>query len=183
VGHWLLKTEPGTFGIEHLAALPQRTSPWDGVRNYQARNFLRDQVRRGEEAFIYHSSCAQPGIVGIVSVARAAYPDASAFDRRHKHFDADSDPQAPRWFVIDVQLQRRLNRVITLEELRARGWQTAGHATTATWQSTLGDARRRCSLGVHPVARVTVNEFTSAAARSARLFFCVSCIYSVPGLT
>jgi predicted RNA-binding protein with PUA-like domain len=119
VSHWLLKTEPGTFGIDHLAVLPQRTSPWDGVRNYQARNFLRDQVRHGEEAFIYHSSCALPGIVGIVSVARAAYPDATAFDRRHKHFDADSDPQAPRWFVIDVQLQRRLKRVITLEELRA----------------------------------------------------------------
>jgi predicted RNA-binding protein with PUA-like domain len=118
VSHWLLKTEPGTFGVEHLAALPRRTSAWDGVRNYQARNCLRDQVRRGEEAFIYHSSCALPGIVGIVSVARAAYPDVSAFDRRHKHFDADSDPQAPRWFVIDVQLQRRLKRVITLDELR-----------------------------------------------------------------
>jgi predicted RNA-binding protein with PUA-like domain len=118
VSHWLLKTEPGTFGIDHLAALPQRTAPWDGVRNYQARNFLRDQVQRGEQAFIYHSSCALPGIVGIVSVARAAYPDATAFDRRHRHFDAGSDPQAPRWFVIDVQLQRRLRRVITLDELR-----------------------------------------------------------------
>ena len=118
MSHWLLKTEPGTFGIDHLAALPQRTSPWDGVRNYQARNFLRDQVRRGEQAFIYHSSCALPGIVGIVSVARAAYPDVTAFDRRHKHFDAGSDPASPRWFVIDVQLQRRLRRVITLEELR-----------------------------------------------------------------
>jgi predicted RNA-binding protein with PUA-like domain len=118
VSHWLLKTEPGTFGIDHLAALPQRTSPWDGVRNYQARNFLRDQVRRGEQAFIYHSSCALPGIVGIVSVARAAYPDVTAIDRRHKHFDAGSDPASPRWFVIDVQLQRRLRRVITLEELR-----------------------------------------------------------------
>jgi predicted RNA-binding protein with PUA-like domain len=118
VSHWLLKTEPGTFGIDQLAALPQRTSPWDGVRNYQARNFLRDQVQRGEQAFIYHSSCALPGIVGIVSVARAAYPDATAFDRRHKHFDAGSDPAAPRWFVIDVQLQRRLKRVITLDELR-----------------------------------------------------------------
>src|SRR5260221_10473668 len=118
MGYWLLKTEPGTFGIDHLAALPQRTSAWDGVRNYQARNFLRDQVRHGEQAFIYHSSCALPGIVGIVSVARAAYPDATAFDRRHRHFDSSSDPAAPRWFVIDVQLQRRLKRVITLDELR-----------------------------------------------------------------
>ncbi|HEX9474714.1 MAG TPA: EVE domain-containing protein [Steroidobacteraceae bacterium] len=118
MSHWLLKTEPATFGIDHLAALPQRTSPWDGVRNYQARNFLRDQAQRGEQAFIYHSSCALPGIVGIVSVVRAAYPDASAFDRRHKHFDSGSDPATPRWFVIDVQLQRRLKRVITLDELR-----------------------------------------------------------------
>lgn len=119
MGHWLLKTEPGTFGIDHLAALPRRTSPWDGVRNYQARNFLRDGLQRGDQAFLYHSSCAVPGIVGIVRVVRAAYPDATAFDRRHKHFDADSDPAAPRWFAVDVQLQRRLQRIITLDELRA----------------------------------------------------------------
>jgi predicted RNA-binding protein with PUA-like domain len=119
MGHWLLKTEPDTFGIEHLAAAPRRTSAWDGVRNYQARNFLRDDVRRGDLAFLYHSSCAQPAIAGIVRVVRAAYPDATAFERRHKHFDADSDPENPRWFVIDVQLQRRLKRVITLDELRA----------------------------------------------------------------
>jgi predicted RNA-binding protein with PUA-like domain len=119
MGHWLLKTEPDTFGIEHLAAAPRRTSAWDGVRNYQARNFLRDDVRRGDLAFLYHSSCAQPAIAGIVRVVRAAYPDATAFERRHKHFDADSDPENPRWFVIDVQLQRRLRRSITLDELRA----------------------------------------------------------------
>jgi predicted RNA-binding protein with PUA-like domain len=119
MSHWLLKTEPATFGIDHLATLPQRTSPWDGVRNYQARNFLRDRIERDAQAFIYHSSCALPGIVGIVRVVRAAYPDATAFDRRHPHFDAHSDPATPRWFAIDVQLQRRLERVITLEELRA----------------------------------------------------------------
>ena len=119
MGHWLLKTEPDTFGIDHLAALPKRTSAWDGVRNYQARNYLRDEARRGDTAFLYHSSCAQPGIVGIVSVVRAAYPDATAFNRRHKHFDEQSDPENPRWYVIDVQLKRRLKRSITLDELRA----------------------------------------------------------------
>ena len=119
MNHWLLKTEPESFGIEHLAALPRRTACWDGVRNYQARNLLRDRVQRGDQAFLYHSSCAVPGIVGIVLVARTAYADGSAFDRRHKHFDADSDPAAPRWYAIDVQLRRRLRRVITLEELRA----------------------------------------------------------------
>jgi len=117
--YWLLKTEPETFGIEQLAALPKRTSTWDGVRNYQARNYLRDGVRRGDQAFLYHSSCAVPGIVGTLKVVRAAYPDATAFDRRDTHFDPASDPASPRWFTIDVQLQRRLKRVITLDELRA----------------------------------------------------------------
>ena len=119
MGHWLLKTEPDTFGIEHLAKRPRRTAPWDGVRNYQARNYLRDEVRRRDLAFIYHSSCAQPGIAGIASVVRAAYADPSAFQRRNPHFDASSDPAAPRWFAIDVRLQRRLKRIVTLDELRA----------------------------------------------------------------
>ncbi len=118
MGHWLLKTEPDSFGIDHLAALPRRTSPWDGVRNYQARNFLRDELRRADQAFIYHSSCAQPGIAGIATVVRAAYPDPSAFQRRHKHFDEHSDVARPRWFAIDVRLQRRFKRIITLDELR-----------------------------------------------------------------
>jgi predicted RNA-binding protein with PUA-like domain len=121
MAHWLLKTEPGTFGIDHLAGAPRRTATWDGVRNYQARNFLRDQVQRGAQAFLYHSSCAVPGIAGIVTVTRAAFPDATAFDRKNKHFDADSDPAAPRWYAINVQLARHCKRVITLEELRAHG--------------------------------------------------------------
>jgi predicted RNA-binding protein with PUA-like domain len=119
MSYWLLKTEPESFGIDHLAARPQRRSAWDGVRNYQARNFLRDGVQRGDLAFLYHSSCAVPGLVGTVRVVRAAYPDLTAFDRRDEHFDPASDPAAPRWFAVDVQLQRRFKRVITLEELRA----------------------------------------------------------------
>jgi predicted RNA-binding protein with PUA-like domain len=119
MGYWLLKTEPGTFGIDHLASLPRRTAGWDGVRNYQARNYLRDGVRRGDLAFLYHSSCAVPGIVGTMRVVRAAYPDASAFDPKSDHYDPQSDRGAPRWFAIDVQLQRRLARAITLDELRA----------------------------------------------------------------
>ena len=119
MGYWLLKTEPESFGIDHLASLPQRSSPWDGVRNYQARNFLRDGVQRGDLAFLYHSSCAVPGIAGTVRVVRAAYPDVTAFDRRHEHYDPASDPAAPRWYAIDVQLQRHWQRLITLDELRA----------------------------------------------------------------
>jgi predicted RNA-binding protein with PUA-like domain len=119
MANWLLKTEPETFGIEHLAALPKRRSSWDGVRNYQARNFLRDGVRRNDLAFMYHSSCAVPGIVATLRVVRAAYPDATAFEHDNEYYDPASDPAAPRWFTIDVQLQRRLKRVITLDELRA----------------------------------------------------------------
>jgi predicted RNA-binding protein with PUA-like domain len=117
--YWLMKSEPSTFGLEHLAAAPRRTTPWDGVRNYQARNMLRDQMRKGDQAFLYHSSTEVPGIVAIMQIVRAAYPDPTAFDKKHHHYDADSDPMNPRWFMVDVQLKRRLARTITLEELRA----------------------------------------------------------------
>jgi predicted RNA-binding protein with PUA-like domain len=117
--YWLLKSEPDTFGIEHLAAAPKRTSTWDGVRNYQARNFLRDDVKRGDQAFLYHSSCAVPGIAGIVTVTRAGFADATQFDRKSRYFDAASSVDAPRWYAIDVRLTRRFTRVITLDELRA----------------------------------------------------------------
>src|ERR1700674_4812866 len=110
--HWLMKTEPATFGVEHLAAAPRRTSAWDGVRNFQARNMLRDEMRRGDQAFLYHSSCAVPGIVAAMQIVKRGYPDPTAFD-------PDSDPANPRWFMVDVQLRRRLARTIALEELRA----------------------------------------------------------------
>lgn len=119
MAYWLLKSEPDTFGIEQLAAAPRRTSAWDGVRNYQARNFLRDDVKRGDQAFLYHSSCAVPGIAGLVTVTRAAFADATQFDRKSRYFDAASNADAPRWFAIDVQLTRRCKRIITLDELRA----------------------------------------------------------------
>ncbi len=117
--YWLLKTEPATFSVDTLAALPRRTTCWDGVRNSQARNFLRDRITRDDEAFLYHSSCDVPGIVGLLRVVRAGYPDDTAFDRRHPHYDAASKPDKPRWYMVDVQLTRRLKRIITLDELRA----------------------------------------------------------------
>jgi predicted RNA-binding protein with PUA-like domain len=116
---WLLKTEPSTFGIDDLERAPRKSTSWDGVRNFQARNMLRDQMRREDRAFLYHSSCEVPGIVGIVKVVKAGYPDHTAFDRGHAHFDADSKRDDPRWFTVDVRLERRLSRVIALEELRA----------------------------------------------------------------
>jgi predicted RNA-binding protein with PUA-like domain len=116
--YWLMKTEPSTFGVDELAAAPRRTTSWDGVRNFQARNMLRDEMSRGDQAFLYHSSCAEPGILAVMQIVRAGYPDATAFDRKDHHFDAESDPAAPRWFTVDVRLTRRLARVITLPELR-----------------------------------------------------------------
>jgi predicted RNA-binding protein with PUA-like domain len=117
--YWLMKTEPSTFSVEDLAAAARRTTGWDGVRNYQARNMLRDEMKKGDQAFLYYSSCEVPGIVAIMKIVKEGYPDPTAFDRKDPHYDADSDPRDPRWFMVDVQLQRRLARTITLEELRA----------------------------------------------------------------
>lgn len=119
MNYWLLKSEPDTFSIEDLARSPRKTAAWDGVRNYQARNMLRDAMKQGDEAFFYYSSCDVPGIAGIVSIAKEGYPDASAFKRGHHHYDADSDPKNPRWYVVDVRLERVFSRVVTLDELRA----------------------------------------------------------------
>ena len=116
--YWLMKTEPTTFGIEHLAKAPRRTTGWDGVRNYQARNMLRDEMRRGDQAFMYYSSTEVPGIVAVMEVVKEGYPDATAFDRKDHHYDPDSDPAAPRWYGVDVRLKHKLSRVITLTELR-----------------------------------------------------------------
>jgi predicted RNA-binding protein with PUA-like domain len=118
MNYWLFKSEPDTFGIDALAKAPKRTSAWDGVRNYQARNMLRDSIQKGDEAFFYHSSCEVPGIVGIVEIVKAGYPDATAFDPKHHHYDADSKRDEPRWYVVDVKLKRKFSRVISLDELR-----------------------------------------------------------------
>jgi predicted RNA-binding protein with PUA-like domain len=143
MNHWLMKTEPSTFGIDDLERAPKRTTMWDGVRNYQARNMLRDDFARGDRAFLYHSSCEVPGIVALLRVVRAGYPDPTAFERKHRHFDAGSDPAAPRWYAVDVQLERRLARVITLAELKA-------HAMGKLAQMVL--LQRGSRLSVMPVS-------------------------------
>jgi predicted RNA-binding protein with PUA-like domain len=121
MNHWLFKSEPDTFSIDALTARPKHTAAWDGVRNYQARNMLRDSIKKGDTAFFYHSSCAVPGIAGIVSIVKGGYPDETALDPGHDHFDADSTPDEPRWYVVDVKLQRKFSRIITLDELRKHG--------------------------------------------------------------
>lgn len=119
MGHWLMKSEPGVFGLDDLAARAARTEPWDGIRNYQARNMIRDRMRPGDAAFFYHSNCREPGIVGLMEIASEARPDPTAFDPQGAYYDPKSRPDAPRWFLVDVRYVRHLARKITLAELKA----------------------------------------------------------------
>lgn len=116
--YWLMKSEPGEFSIDDLKSRPSKTEPWDGVRNYQARNMMRDEMKPGDQVFFYHSACDEPGIVGIAKVAGKPYPDPTAFDPQDKHFDPKSDPDDPRWFLVDVKYVRKLKRTIALGELK-----------------------------------------------------------------
>lgn len=116
--HWLMKSEPDVFGIEHLEKMPKQTEHWDGVRNYQARNFMRDQMKKGDRVFFYHSNTDEPGIVGIAEVVREGYPDHTAFDPQNKYYDPTSTQDNPRWYMVDVKFVRRLKRNISLKELK-----------------------------------------------------------------
>ena len=117
MNHWLMKTEPDEFSIDDLKA--RKTEPWSGVRNYQARNFMRE-MRKGDAVFFYHSSCDEPGVVGIAEVAAAAHPDPTQFDPRSDYFDAASKRDDPRWSLVDVKFKRKLKRTIALTELKGR---------------------------------------------------------------
>ena len=119
MAYWLLKSEPDAFGLDDLVSRPKKREPWDGIRNYQARNFIRDEMKKGDEAFFYHSNCAEPGIVGIVKIVKEAYVDHTAFDPNEKYYDAKSDPENPRWFMVDVQYRRRMKRNVSLAEMKA----------------------------------------------------------------
>jgi predicted RNA-binding protein with PUA-like domain len=144
MNHWLMKSEPDTFSIDDLGALPRRTTAWDGVRNYQARNMLRDSMKIGDTAFFYHSGCDIPGIAGIVRVVKQSYADKTAFDPKHHHYDAGSTANDPRWFVVDVKLVRKFKRLIALEELRK-------HSGDAL--ADMGILRRGNRLSVTPVSK------------------------------
>lgn len=116
--YWLFKSEPDCFSIDDLARRPKQTEHWDGVRNYQVRNMLRDEIKKGDLAFFYHSSCTPPGVAGIVEVVKEGYPDFTAWDIHSEHFDPGSTPEKPRWYMVDVKLVERFPRLITLDEIK-----------------------------------------------------------------
>ena len=115
--YWLMKSEPDDFSIDDLMRAAKKTTPWFGVRNYQARNYMRDEMQLGDQALFYHSSCEVPGIAGIVEIARLAYPDATQFDYKSRYFDPKSTRAKPRWFNVDVRLAKK-TRLLPLTELR-----------------------------------------------------------------
>jgi predicted RNA-binding protein with PUA-like domain len=116
--YWLFKSEPSAFGIDTLAAAPKQTAPWDGVRNYQARNYLRDQVQVGDHVLFYHSREEPLGVFGTMEIVRAGYPDSTAFDPHSKYYDPDSRPDQPRWYMVDVKLLRKFGKPVTREALQ-----------------------------------------------------------------
>ncbi len=129
MAYWLMKSEPSDVSVDDLAAMPKKTVAWYGVRNYQARNFMRDEMKAGDGVLFYHSSCPEPGIVGLAEVASNAYPDATQFDKTSKYFDAKSTREEPRWMNVDVRLVKK-TRLLSLDEMRA----TPALATMRTLQ-------------------------------------------------
>jgi predicted RNA-binding protein with PUA-like domain len=115
--YWLMKSEPSVVGIDHVLAMKNQTVDWWGVRNYQARNFMRDQMKIGDKVFFYHSSCPEPGIAGLAEVAANAYPDRTQFDKKSPYFDPKSTPDNPRWVNVDVRIVKK-TRLVSLDELR-----------------------------------------------------------------
>lgn len=118
MAYWLFKTEPDAFSIDDLASRSNQTEPWDGVRNYQARNFLRDDIALGDLVYIYHSSCKNVGIAGVAEVVKAGYPDTTQFDPESKYFDPKSDPATPRWFRVDVKFVEKFEKVLALSDIK-----------------------------------------------------------------
>lgn len=115
--HWLMKSEPDEVSVDDVAAMPKKTVPWFGVRNYQARNYMRDQMQVGDPVLFYHSSCPEPGIAGIAKVASTPYPDDTQFDPKGKYFDPKATREQPRWVLVDVKLVKK-TRLVGLPELR-----------------------------------------------------------------
>jgi len=145
--YWLMKSEPEVFSFDDLWAAEDRRTFWDGVRNYTARNSMRDVMKKGDGILFYHSNADPPGVAGLAEVAREGYPDASAFDPNDPHFDPRSDPQAPRWYGVDVRATRRLKALVSLAELKAN-----------PKLATMAVVQRGQRLSVQPVTRAEWEE-------------------------
>lgn len=152
--YWLFKSEPETFGIDALIKKPKQTEHWDGVRNYQARNMLRDAIKVGDKAFFYHSNCTPPGIVGIVEIVKAGYPDFSAQDPESTYYDPKSTTENPRWYRVDVRFVEKFKKMITLEELK-------GHPLL----EDMIVARRGSRLSITPVTKEEWSIITKMAKK------------------
>lgn len=143
MNYWLIKSEPDAFSIDDLKNAPGKKEHWDGIRNYQARNFIRDDMKKGDLVFFYHSSCAEPGIVGICEVVSDAYPDHTAFDPTGKYYDAGSTPENPRWLMRDIKFRRKTKRLIGLAEIKQHAERLEGFPLI----------RRGNRLSIMPVSR------------------------------
>jgi predicted RNA-binding protein with PUA-like domain len=143
MNYWLIKSEPDAFSIDDLKNAPGKREHWDGIRNYQARNFIRDDMQKGDLAFFYHSNCKTPGIVGICEIVSDAYPDHTQFDPNSRYFDPGSTPENPRWLMRDVKYRRMTKRLVSLTELKGYVEQLAGFALV----------RRGNRLSIMPVSR------------------------------
>jgi predicted RNA-binding protein with PUA-like domain len=151
VSAWLIKSEPDTFSFEDLKSRPDQTEPWDGVRNYQARNFMRDEMQVGDRILFYHSNAKPPGVVGVAEVASAPYPDPTAFDPQSKYYDPKSDPQQPRWMLVEVKYHSDLRRLVSLGEMKAMPELEAMRVL-----------QRGCRLSIAPVAKLEFDAICAA---------------------
>jgi len=154
MNYWLFKTEPDTFGIDDLASRPNQTEPWDGVRNYQARNFLRDDVKEGDYVFIYHSSCKTVGIAGVAKVVKEGYPDSEQFNPESNYFDPKSSQEQPRWFRVDVKFEEKFSSVLPLKTIKSMPEITE-----------LGLVKRGHRLSIMPVSEYEWQQLYAAATQ------------------
>jgi predicted RNA-binding protein with PUA-like domain len=152
--YWLMKSEPSVFSIDDLAASPKQTTGWDGVRNYQARNFMREMVP-GDQILFYHSNADPPAVVGIAEVVKRAYPDPTQFDKKDPHYDPESDPAAPRWDMVDIKFVRKFKAPLSLDRLREES-QLKGMVLL----------RKGSRLSVQPVAEEEWNHIMKLAERA-----------------
>lgn len=155
--YWLFKSEPETFSIDHLRKCHRSTEHWDGVRNYQARNMLRDEVKKGDQVLFYHSNCKPPGIAGIAEVMKDGYPDFTAWDPRSDHFDPKTNPEKPQWYMVDVKFVEKFPQLISLDQLKQN-----------TKLHHMQVLRRGNRLSITPVSKEEWNVILKIATADAR---------------